>query len=183
MNNKITAQERFDAAFDDLLEHEGGYSNNPYDPGGPTNFGITQKELTRVYKQLNLPEVVKSLTVDEAATYYKSQWWDKYHYEAINSLAIASKLFNMAVNMGPSAATRLIQESCNYLGYPIRMDGILGAETFGVINQICLYGMEEDLMGDLIDNQKWYYEQLVDAKPKLEVFLKGWLNRAAYEGA
>jgi len=179
-DEKLTPAERYNSAVIVLLNHEGGYSNHPKDPGGATNFGITQRELTRCYARLKLPSDVKSLTKVHAKIYYKSEWWDKYHYEAINSLYIATKIFDMAVNMGAEEAAILTQRACNACGHNLKVDGILGGKTLGVINEINLHNREEDLKYELQEEQKWFYEHLCEEKPTLKVFLKGWLSRAEW---
>jgi len=180
MDKILTPAERYNFAVGTLLGHEGGYSNNPADPGGATNFGITQRELTRCYARLKLPADVKLLTKPQAKIYYKFEWWDKYHYEAINSLYIATKIFDMAVNMGAQQAHILAQRACNWCGHDLKVDGILGGKTLGALNEITLHNREEDLKGELINEQKWFYEHLVEEKPTLKVFLKGWLKRAEW---
>jgi lysozyme family protein len=176
----ITAYGRYLYAFKAVLDNEGGYSNQVLDDGGPTNFGITQRELTRIWRADNLPPDVKNLTQDDAEKYYKIEWWDKYHFDAINSLPIATKLFDMAVNMGPLHATKLIQRACNWCGHNLAEDGVIGPKTFYAINDICLHNRQSDLMQELMAEQLFFYEDLVAKNPKLKVFLKGWMNRAAF---
>ncbi len=179
-NKKFTPAERYNSAVAVLLNHEGGYTNIPDDPGGATNFGITQRELTRCYARLKLPSDVKKLSMPQAKIYYKAEWWDKYHYEAINSLYIATKIFDMAVNMGASEAHELVQRAVNACGHKVAVDGILGGLTIGAINEISLHNREEDLRYEIQDEQKWFYEHLVEEKPELGIFLKGWLSRASW---
>ena len=112
INDKLTPQARFDYAVNIVLGHEGGYSNDPNDPGGETNFGITQYELRSYAEDFNfLPSHVNDLTRIEAEQFYKINYWDKYNYNAINSLPIATKIFDMAVNMGPHEAHELTQNA------------------------------------------------------------------------
>jgi lysozyme family protein len=181
-NEPLTPEGRFEYAFNDLMKDEGGYSNQVLDDGGPTNFGITQKELTRTYHDLRLPLLVKNLSIDDAKRYYKIEWWDKYHCDAINSLAIASKFFNMAVNMGPIQATRIIQRTLNMNNYDIDEDGIMGPTTISTINELSneTYLTEADFMHLIILQQTEFYEWLVHKNPDLQIFLNGWINRAKY---
>ncbi len=182
-----TAQKRFDFAVKEVLKHEGGFSNNPSRTGGATEYGISLRFLQEMGidinhdDQINIKDV-KDVHFSDAVDIYKKYWWDKYDYNAINSLPVAAKIFDMAVNMGASQAHRIVQESCNYLGYDLDVDGILGAKTLFALNEITLHGREEDLMLELIDNQKWFYEHLAEENPSVRVFLKGWLNRAAWDG-
>ena len=178
----LTPQGRFDHAVNIVLEHEGGYSNDPDDPDGETNFGITQAELKEHMKDFtSFPTDVKDLTRIEAEYFYKIVYWDKFHYDAINSLPIATKIFDMAVNMGAHEAHELVQRALGYCGYSnLVVDGVLGGHTLAAINEVCLHGREPDLMDEIINEAKWFYEHLVEEKPILNKFLKGWLVRASW---
>lgn len=182
MNDVLTPQGRFDYAVKVVLNHEGGYSNDPDDPGGETNFGITQADLKEHMNDFSLfPQDVKDLTQIEAEYFYKKVYWDKYNYNAINSLRIATKIFDMAVNMGAHEAHELVQRALGYCGYShLSIDGILGGHTLAAINETCLHGRDQDLMNELINEAKWFYEHLVEKKPKLKKFLNGWLKRASW---
>lgn len=175
----LTPEGRFNYALKFLLQDEGGYSNDPDDPGGETNFGITQKELDKVHVQLGISESVKDLTHDEAAIYYKACWWDEYKYNSIDNIIIATKIFDLAVNMGAESAHKIAQEALTYTGYPtLKIDGILGVKTISAINEACFHGRMGDLLHEIRDAAKWHYEHLVEENPKLNKFLKGWMNRA-----
>lgn len=178
----LTPQGRFNYAVGVILAHEGGYSNDHDDPGGETNFGITQIDLKEHIKDFtSFPTDVKDLTQIEAEYFYKKVYWDEYNYNAINSLPIATKIFDMAVNMGSHEAHELTQRALGYCGYSnLVVDGILGGHTLAAINETCLHGREEDLMNELIDECKWFYEHLVQEKPILKKFLNGWLERASW---
>lgn len=185
MTDKLTPQDRYNWAVNVILEHEGLFSENYDDPGGATNYGISLRFLKEYGidinddGQINLMDV-KSLTLNEVKKIYKQYWWDKYHYEAINSLYIATKIFDMAVNMGAQEATILTQRACNACGHNLKVDGILGGKTLGALNEISLHGCEEDLKYELQEEQKWFYEHLCEEKPELKVFLNGWLSRAEW---
>lgn len=174
----LTSQSRFDYAVNIVLNNEGGYSNDPDDPGGATNFGITKSDLNEHGKSLNLPTSVQELTIDDAKTFYKTIYWDRYHYEAINSLTIATKVFDLAVNMGPQEAHKLIQRALKWSGYGVEEDGVLGPKTLAAINQMCLYNREQDLDDEIKAEASHYYEHITEENPKLYKFLKGWLKRA-----
>ena len=181
INDILTPTGRFDYAMVVVLSHEGDYSNDPDDPGGETNFGITNADLEAHARNLNLPLNVKDLTRIEAEYFYKKVYWDKYNYNAINSLPIATKIFDMAVNMGAHEAHELVQRALGYCGYSnLTVDGVLGGHTLAAINEVCLHGREPDLMDELINESKWFYEHLVEEKPILKKFLDGWLQRASW---
>lgn len=186
MYDALTPQERFDKAVSVVLQHEGGYSDNPSDPGKATNYGISLRFLQEMGIHINHDDHinindVKEIHFTDALEIYKKYWWDKYHYEAINSLGVATKIFDMAVNMGGLQAHKIIQEACRYCGYSeVQVDGILGEKTLSALNEINFHGRELDLMDEIIDSQKWFYERLTQEHQGLKVFLKGWLNRASW---
>lgn len=91
---------KFSLAVAITLQHEGGYVNNLDDKGGPTNFGITQKDFPGVD--------MKTLTAGQAQTYYYEHYW-KAGYSQIEDQDTASKLFDMGVLFGVGTAVRLAQ--------------------------------------------------------------------------
>ena len=93
----------FKKAVEFVLKMEGGYTNDPSDPGGETKYGIAKKSYPGVD--------IKNLTVDGAEKIYKEDFWDKYGCESLpDDLALV--FFDCAVNMGPGRA-RSILEACN----------------------------------------------------------------------
>jgi len=181
MYNPLTPQGRYLHALAFLLENEGGYSNQVLDHGGETNFGITEAELSRVWETLNLPRDVKNLSEENAEKYYKIEWWDKYHLEAINSYPIAAKIFDLIVNMGSYQGIKLVQLACNYCGQDLVDDGILGPKTIAAINELSYHKSDDQLMQEIIYYQTEFYLDLVHKNTDLNVFLKGWLKRASLD--
>ena len=174
---------RFDYAVGIVLSHEGGYSNDPDDPGGETNFGITQKDLIDYSHKFNyFPRDVEDLTRVEAEYFYRLVWWDANHYDAINSIIVATKIFDTAVNVGAVEAHKIAQRSCNYCGYNIDVDGQLGSITIRTINEISAHGIESYFMRKLCAEQTAYYDELIKKNPDLKEFEKGWIERAAWDG-
>lgn len=88
----------FDTAFARLMSAEGGYSNDPNDPGGETKYGISK----RSYPHIN----IKDLTLDGAKAIYRADFWDVLG--AANS-AIKFQAFDFAVNSGIQTAIRKLQ--------------------------------------------------------------------------
>jgi len=181
----MNPQKRFDFAVNVVLKHEGGFSSNPDDPAGETNFGISLRFLKEFGIDINHDKLIdindiKEIHFSDAVDIYKKYFWDKYNYEAINSLAVATKIFDMSVNMGPKQAHTIAQEACNYNGHQLVIDGILGPNTIAALNEISLHGREQDLMNDIVEGQTFFYESLAKDHPQLQVFLKGWMNRAVY---
>jgi lysozyme family protein len=169
----------FSAALRVILRHEGGYSNDPADSGGATNFGITAKTLGE-FRNLGrnaTPAEVRALSQAEAETIYRSRYW-RPRYEYIESQVIATKVFDIGVNAGVVTAHRILQRSLGMCGHPVEIDGAFGPETLAATNAC----PPEDLIRSLIDEQAAHYRAIVALNPKKAKFLDGWLDRAAWPG-
>lgn len=176
----------FDIAIPIVLKHEGGYVNNPNDPGGATNFGISIRFLA------DYPDLgdfdhdgdvdvsdIQHMTQEDAIDIYKKTWWDKFGYERINDQTISTKVFDLAINMGAKRAHILLQTALNKaFGLQIPAEGNLGPMTIGAINSATDGSGEQQLL-DAYCNEVWgFYQRIVEKKPTSGVFLKGWKNRA-----
>tara|TARA_R100000657_G_C4591809_1_gene50458 strand:- start:11 stop:262 length:252 start_codon:yes stop_codon:yes gene_type:complete len=82
---------RFEDCIDKVLEHEGGYVNDPNDLGGETNFGVSKK----AYPGLD----IKNLTRDEAKEIYRKDYWERYKIEKMPE-GLRYIYFDMVLNMG-----------------------------------------------------------------------------------
>lgn len=156
----------FNNAIETILTHEGGYVNNPNDPGGETNFGISR----RTYPQLD----IKNLTQAQASSLYFQDWWEKYGYGRIQDQHLATKVFDAAVNLGAVSAHKLLQQALIGCGNSVIVDGILGSATIATIQQT--------LAGWLLDRYRLeltaYYLKLYQKRPRNLEFLAGWIKRA-----
>lgn len=92
----------FDLAFERTMGHEGGYINDPRDPGGETNWGISK----RAYPDVN----IKALTRDEAKAIYRRDFWDRLGASRLPN-GVAYQLFDFAVNSGVETAVRYLQRA------------------------------------------------------------------------
>jgi len=118
--------ERFKKAVTKTLQHESCYVDDPHDPGGETNFGISK----RSYPDLD----IQALTRNEAKEIYFRDYWQKNRCGDINNQKIAEKVFDLAVNMGAFRANCLLQIAVNYAGTPVVIDGMIGPQTLGAVN-------------------------------------------------
>jgi lysozyme family protein len=168
----------FDDAIPTVLRHEGGFENDINDPGGATNYGVSLRWLKAEGLIEGLEEedktqdevmAVKLMTRAEAAAFYKCYWWDVYKYGYIISQPVATKVFDTAVNLGPSRAHRFLQYALGVL-----QDGVLGPKTFNETNAT----PSAQLVVKLQNLQASYYRNLVARNIKLAGFLNGWMNRA-----
>jgi lysozyme family protein len=156
---------RFEDAIHTVLANEGGYVFDPADPGGETNYGICRRQ----YPQLDIP----ALTREQACDIYRRDYW---FCDGIKNQAVATKLFDMAVNMGRNTAVRLLQRALLALGNTgLTIDGIFGPATLALTNA----SPAELLLATLRHQAAVRYYALVHKNPKLLKFLHGWLTRAA----
>lgn len=147
----------FDQAFEKLIGHEGGYVDNPADPGGETKFGVSR----RAYPLEN----IKAMTLERAKALYLRDYWGPAGCDAVPD-AIKFDLFDMAVNSGPVTAIKTLQRAVG-----TTPDGLLGPITLQAANAMPgarlvarFNGLRLYLMADL---KTW------------PVFGRGWAKRIA----
>lgn len=107
----------FERAISSILGHEGGYVNDPSDPGGETRFGISKRSYPS--------EDIKNLTRERAIELYRRDYWTPIKGDQLPP-ALALCLFDMAVNSGVAQSVRTLQKAID-----VPVDGILGPGTLG----------------------------------------------------
>lgn len=105
----------FADAFAVVIGHEGGYVNDPRDPGGETKYGISK----RAYPALNIAD----LTLEDARFIYRRDYWDKVRGDELPD-ALALNTFDAAVNHGVKNGIRMLQAAVG-----AEVDGVIGPET------------------------------------------------------
>ena len=151
----------FDEIIEKVLEHEGGYVNDPKDLGGETKYGITK----RFYPDVD----IKNLTIEQATEIYKKDYWDKNKVESLPQ-NLWHIYFDMCVNMGKRTAVKVLQRAAVNKGRDIEVDGGLGPMTIGALK-----GVELDRVRAF---RVKYYVDLITARPEQEKFYLGWFRRA-----
>ena len=159
-----------------ILASEGGYVNDPADPGGATNKGIcwstwesTAESILGKEPTLNN---LKNITDEEAGKIYKYLYWDKNSSDSIYDGDTRYLLFDFYVNAGGNAI-KVLQSTLNQLGNNLTVDRAMGSQTLNAINNanpIELYNLFKS-------NRLNYYQSLVNKRPSLSKFLNGWKNR------
>jgi len=158
----------FEYAFDKTLRFEGGYVNDPDDPGGETRFGISKR---------SYPDVdIKALSEADAKDIYRRDYWDKLRLGEIYSTLISSEIFDTAVNMGRRNSIRIAQKALNFLGDDLTEDGIIGAKTLIALNIWSLKD-EKALFICLNGFQFSRYRMICDSNRKLKKYARGWTKR------
>lgn len=140
--------------------NEGGYANDPNDPGGETNFGISKRQY---------PDVdIRGLTQEKANEIYQRDYWDKTKLGDLNR-RMGVKVFDAGVNIGAERAVRFLQE-------------ILGVTEAGVVNNDTVAAAtaesEPSLLKKYAARLKKYYKEVAKARPSSKKYLKGWVDRA-----
>lgn len=117
-----------DAAIALMLRLEGGYVNNPKDPGGATKYGITQRTLNSLREDIaGLPEQVNDLTVPQASAIYQLVQWEQIKGDQIPG-PLAVLMLNAAINMGAPTAAGLLQQVVG-----VTVDRNLGPGTLAAV--------------------------------------------------
>lgn len=102
------ASSNFDACLRRLLAHEGGYSNHPSDPGGPTNFGITLADYRRYVKPGATAADVRAMQVGEAVAIYRAKYWDAMRCDELPA-GIDDTAFDYCVNSGLGRSGKVLR--------------------------------------------------------------------------
>lgn len=103
------AAQNFDVCLALTLRFEGGYSDDPADPGGATNMGITRATLARARGRAVTKSEVRELSRAEAAEIYRSLFWAPVSGDLLAS-GLDAALFDFGVNSGPARAVRILQQ-------------------------------------------------------------------------
>lgn len=158
-------------AIDMVLRHEGGKADSPADPGGRTNFGITQANYQAWKRDFTCD--VFDCTKFEAQRYYLEKWWNVGSYSQITDQDVANRYFDLSVNMGPRPATKILQRACTDCGQAVTVDGNAGQYTLAAV-EAC---DPIRLLAAIRSEATRIYQAIVTARPASAIFLKGWLRR------
>lgn len=176
-------------ALPTIFLHEGRYVNNPKDPGGATNYGVSLRFLLQTGDldkdgwldgdinhdgKIDIADI-KAMTETDAARIYDLYWWSKYGYGKINSQTIATKVFDLAINMGEIGAHKCVQRAVRAVNGSVLVDdGILGQTSMGAINNV----NPLQLLPAFKSEAAGYYRSIRLKSGNEQEFIKGWLNRA-----
>lgn len=148
----------FDQSFERLIGHEGGYVNDPRDPGGETKFGVSKRAYPR--------EDIKGLTLDRAKAIYLRDYWGPAGCDAVPD-AIKFDLFDMAVNSGVMAAATTLQRAVGGLV----VDGEIGPKTLQALNVMPATRLVARFNGRRLE--------FMATLPAWPAFGRGWARRIA----
>lgn len=172
-------QNDFDLAVTETLDSEGVLSNDKYDAGGKTKYGITQQVATAN----GYPDVA-NMTKEQAIAIYRKQYWDQIKGDDIKQQGIALLLFDLAVNSGTGRAIKILQDSLNIQNkmgkdWPnMNVDGVLGPVTMHTLNELVpMQGLNRNLFITLLMERGELYLTICRNNESQETFIDGWENR------
>lgn len=159
------AAKNFNESLRLVLRHEGGYTNHPSDPGGPTNFGITIHDYRRYINPNGTASDVKNMKLAQAATIYRARYWDIQHCDEMPS-GVDYAMFDYGVNSGVGRSQKVLQRILK-----VAVDGIIGAKTLAALKaqdpQFVVLAICRERLGFLQALRTW------------PVFGKGWGRRVS----
>lgn len=160
---------RFETCLKFVLQHEGGFVDDPADRGGATNCGITQGTYDAwcVAHGMPHPSPVRDILADEVEAIYRANYW-----EAVRAHLLLEPLdlvmFDAAVQHGVKRAVRLLQQAL-----PVEVDGVFGPATlYAVTNKPASL-----VAYNVMEARRKFYAQIIANDPVNAKFENGWNNR------
>jgi lysozyme family protein len=169
----------FNTSIEKTLINEGGYVNNPKDPGGETYLGWsrvnhpTDPVWLLIDKAKAIPNFPNNLDSDPSIreaikNSYKAEYWNTILGDSINSQPIADSIFDYAVNAGVSASVALVQTALD-----LSRDGKMGDSTITSLNN----AVPETFLMAFSLAKIVQYVGIVKRKPASQQFFYGWVKR------
>ena len=151
----------FDQCFNYLMRFEGGYTDGTVtgDPGGPTNFGITQA----VARAAGFAGDMADLPIDLAKRIYRERYWEPLQADRLPA-TLRYIVFDAAVNSGVRQAVKWLQRSSG-----AEVDGVMGPKTLAAIAA----AEPAVLLGSVLGERLMFMASL----PQWPKFSRGWANR------
>ena len=164
-----------------IVKREGGYVNDPDDPGGATKYGVTIGTLRGIRGNATIQDV-KNLTVSDAVEIYKRYYFERPKISHLPQ-AIQATVYDMQVNAGGNAI-RILQRVLREFGEKVSVDGALGPQSIAATKRVAKKagGYFPDAYSIARRN---YYFSLADRRPKSRKYARtrnggkgGWIRRA-----
>ncbi|WP_103334095.1 holin-associated N-acetylmuramidase [Pseudotabrizicola formosa] len=170
-----------------IVAREGGFVNDPDDPGGATNHGVTIGTLRRLGLDVTRDgridvADVRALTRNQAVDVFIEHYFRRPGLSALPEVVQAS-VFDMYVNAGPNAV-KILQRLCTDMGFPCDPDGMIGPQTIRAAQSA--YEAAPNHFADAYGiARRNYYYALADSRPQSRKFARrrdggkgGWITRA-----
>lgn len=176
-NLKENNDENFEKSIEFSLQYEGGYVDDPDDPGGATKFGwtLTTAQGTHDFDIFDIDHDgdidindIKNMTEDEAKNAYYKYFWLKNSCDKLPG-KIGFLLMDMCINHGSKRGIILLER-----GLGLNEDGHMSDEIIEECNNSDL----DSLVQKLVNIRIQFYNAIVAKRPASRKFLKGWIRRA-----
>jgi lysozyme family protein len=170
-----------------IVVREGGYVNDPDDPGGATNFGVTIHTMRRLGIDLTgdgeVTEAdVRRITREQAIDIFVRHYYIEPRIEALPE-SVQPQVFDMYVNSGANAV-KILQRLLGDMGYPCDADGVIGPQTVRAAQMAAEAAPAHLPDAYAIARRNWYYA-LADSRPASRKYARrrdggkgGWITRA-----
>lgn len=170
-----------------IIDREGGYVNDPDDPGGPTKYGVTLGTMVRLGMDLNGDgridaRDVKRLTPEQASEIFVDHYFIRPGLDKLPEI-LQPSVFDMYVNAGNNAI-RVLQRLLNDMGHRLAVDGILGPNTIFAATAAAEVAPRHIADAYGIARRNYYYD-LADRRESSRKYAKrrdggkgGWITRA-----
>jgi lysozyme family protein len=155
--------DNFDNVLALVLKEEGGFSNDPRDPGGMTNLGVT-KRIWEAFVGHPVDEAaMRALTPAAVGPLYRQNYWNRVHGDELPA-GVDYAVMDFAVNSGTSRAAKTLQRACG-----VADDGAIGNQTMQAVNSA-----DPITLIDTVCDQRLAFLQ---ALPTFGTFGRGWTAR------
>ena len=167
---------KWDTILSFILKYEGGYVNDPQDPGGETNRGITKDTLAAAFaKGIVKHNVVKNITREDASKIYEAMYYKNFGYDKL-PFAVSFVITDTTVHSGRRGAAKIAQRALVSLGYSLTVDGKWGPKTQEAFEKAAA-NSPELLAQAILVKRKNFFDDIIAAKPSQVKFRTGWYNR------
>ncbi|WP_286197106.1 holin-associated N-acetylmuramidase [Tropicibacter sp. R15_0] len=172
---------------EEIVAREGGYVNDPDDPGGATKYGVTIHTMRRLGIDLDgdgkvTPNDVKRLSRNQAVNIFLEHYFIRPRIAELPSV-LHSTVFDMYVNAGGNAV-KILQRMLRQMGEEVSVDGAIGPLTIAAT--VRAYNKAPDHIVDAYGiARRNYYFGIADRRPASRKYARtraggkgGWIKRA-----
>jgi len=151
--------------FSLILRNEGGFVNNPKDPGGATNLGCTKAVWEQYVGHPVTIDDIKALTPADVEPLYKTKYWDTIMGDDLPH-GVDYAVFDFAINSGPSRAAKALQS-----GLGVATDGSIGSATLAALEK----ANPRDVVTSICETRLAFLQSLAT----YDTFGRGWSKRVS----
>jgi len=156
-------ENNFEQCFALVLRNEGGYVDNPHDPGGATNLGCTKDTWEAWVGHPVTKDDIRALTPADVMPLYRAKYWNPIKGDDL-PYGVDYAVFDFAINSGPSRAAKTLQSVLN-----VAADGQIGPATLAALET----ANPRDVATQVCDARLAFLQSL----PTYSMFGAGWSRR------